>query len=127
MNVALDTNAYTDLLSGRLEVVNVVAAASHVYLPVIVLGELKAGFACGRREKENLRSLVRFLSSPKVDLLGVDSATAEHYAQLFFKLRQQGTPIPTNDLWIAALSIQHQLHLCTRDQHFDAIPQLTRC
>lgn len=127
MNIALDTNAYTDLLSGQLDVVKVVATASRVVLPVIVLGELRAGFACGRRETENLASLARFLLSPKVDVLAVDSNTAEYYARLFFDLRQRGTPIPTNDLWIAASSIQHQLRLCTRDQHFDVIPQLMRC
>ncbi len=116
MKIVLDTNAYTDLLSGRAEVVNVVA-----------LGELKAGFACGRRESENLASLARFLMSPKVDVLPVDAATAEHYARLFFALRQRGSPIPTKDLWIVSLSIEHQIPLCTRDQHFDVIPQLNRC
>ncbi|HET6423344.1 MAG TPA: type II toxin-antitoxin system VapC family toxin [Planctomycetaceae bacterium] len=127
MKIALDTNAYTDLLSGQVDVVKVVAAATLVNIPVIVLGELKAGFACGRRENENLSFLTKFLLSPKVKVLAIDAGTAEFYARLFFELRQRGTPIPTNDLWIASLSIQHQLALCTRDLHFDTIPQLMRC
>lgn len=65
MNIALDTNAYTDLLSGQVDVVKVVAAASRVLIPVIVLGELRAGFACGRRETENLASLADSCAVPK--------------------------------------------------------------
>ncbi len=77
MKIALDTNAYTDLLSGKTDVVQVVAAASRVSLPVIVVGELKAGFACGRRESENLAALSRFLLSPKVDVLSIDVVTTD--------------------------------------------------
>ncbi len=127
MRIALDTNAYTNLLRGEPAVVAVVAAATHVYLPVIVLGELLAGFACGHRPAENQTTLNRFLESPKVSLLTVDGTTAEVYARFFRQLRQQGTPIPTNDLWIAALTAQHQLQLCSRDQHFDTLPEISRC
>jgi predicted nucleic acid-binding protein len=70
--------------------------------------------------------LTRFLNSPRVRVLYTDEQTTHHYASLFRQLRDQGTPIPTNDLWIAALVIQHDLILCSRDRHFDALPQIAR-
>ncbi len=75
---------------------------------------------------ENERTLVRFLNSPRVDLLIPDDQTIHHYAQLFRQLRKQGTPIPTNDIWIAALAVQNNLMLFARDAHFDHLPQIPR-
>lgn len=126
VNVLLDTNAYTRLLSGETGIVRIVSLASKIYLPVVVLGELKAGFACGTREAENLTNLDTFLLSPKVNVLPIEAATTTQYAQLYSQLRQQGTPIPINDLWIAALAVQHQLTLCTEDKHFDHLQQIPR-
>ena len=71
-------------------------------------------------------NLVRFLDSRRVDLVFADEGTTHHYAQLFHQLRRQGTPIPTNDLWIAALVVQHDLHLFARDAHFDHLSQIPR-
>ena len=71
-------------------------------------------------------TLERFLASPRVGVLYADEATTRSYAGLFAQLRRQGTPIPTNDLWIAALAVQHGLALHSRDAHFDSIPQLLR-
>jgi predicted nucleic acid-binding protein len=61
-----------------------------------------------------------------VQVLFADDATTHQYAALFRQLRRQGTPIPINDLWIAALVVQHGLALCDRDRHFDRLPQLAR-
>jgi tRNA(fMet)-specific endonuclease VapC len=80
----------------------------------------------GARTGENEANLVRFLDSRRVDLMFADEATTHHYAGLFHQLRRQGTPIPTNDLWIAALVVQHELHLFARDAHFDHLPQIPR-
>jgi tRNA(fMet)-specific endonuclease VapC len=91
-----------------------------------VLGELRTGFHSGSLTRQNERILVRFLDSPRVRLLLPDEQTTFHYASLFAQLRQQATPIPTNDLWIAALVIQHDLTLLTRDEHFEQLPQLSR-
>ena len=126
MKIALDANRYVDLCRGLSEVVERVAQAERVYLPLIVLGELRAGFHSGRLTRQNERILVRFLDSPRVRLLLPDEQTTFHYASLFAQLRQQATPIPTNDLWIAALVIQHDLTLLTRDEHFKQLPQLSR-
>jgi tRNA(fMet)-specific endonuclease VapC len=126
MKIVLDANRYSDLCRGVPEVVEQVSRAEKVYLPLIVLGELRAGFQAGLRARQNERILVRFLASPRVRLLLHDEQTTFHYANLFAQLRRQATPIPTNDLWIAALVIQHDLILLTRDAHFKHVPQLSQ-
>lgn len=126
MRIAIDTNRYTDLCRGLPEAVNPVMRADRVFMPFVVLGELRAGFQAGMRAKQNERLLTRFLNTPRVRLLLPDDQTTHHYAFLFGQLRRQGTPIPTNDLWIAALVIQHDLTLLARDDHFDHLPQLAR-
>ena len=78
------------------------------------------------RERATKRPLRRFLLKPGVGILYADDQTTQHYANVYRQLRKQGTPIPTNDMWIAALVLQHSLVLFARDAHFDALPQLTR-
>jgi tRNA(fMet)-specific endonuclease VapC len=126
VRLALDTNRYTDLCRGAAEVVTLVEHAEAVFLPFVVLAELRAGFAVGTRGAENERVLRGFLAKPGVAILFADDQTTHHYATIFRQLRQQGTPIPTNDLWISALALQHDLVLCARDRHFDYLPQITR-
>ena len=127
MNVALDTNAYSDFMRGDGDRVRVVRAARTIALPLIVLGELRAGFAAGNRESANAANLRRFLASPRVSILLPDEQTAHHYAQLHFQLRAKGAAIPTNDLWIASLVVQYDLILCTSDNHFRQLPQVATC
>ncbi len=127
MNVALDTNAYRDFMRGVVERVEIVRAVQAVVLPFIVLGELRAGFAAGDRESTNAANLQRFLASPRVSVLLPDQQTTHHYAQLHQQLRNDGLRIPTNDLWIAALVVQHDLVLCTSDRRLRQIPQLVTC
>lgn len=124
MKVALDTNRYRDLCEGDEEVVRLLEEAASIYVALIVIGELRAGFALGRKGRENEAVLQRFLMKPGVEVLYPGDATTRHYASLFRQLRQQGTPIPTNDLWIAALVLERDLVLCSRDQHFRHVPQL---
>jgi len=124
--LALDTNRYTDLCRGDSQVVETVEAADEISLPFIVVGELRAGFAVGREGPRNEAVLRRFLLKPGVRVLYADEQTTYHYATVYRQLRTQGTPIPTNDMWIAALVLQHSLTLYDRDRHFDALPQLTR-
>lgn len=127
MNVALDTNAYSDFMRGNLQRVEIVRAARSISVPLIVLGELRTGFAAGDRESTNAANLQRFLSSPRVAVLLPDEQTAHHYARLYLQLRGQGASIPTNDLWIASLVVQHGLVLCTSDRHFRQLPQVVTC
>jgi tRNA(fMet)-specific endonuclease VapC len=127
MNVALDTNAYSDFLRGDPVRVAIIRRADRIFLPLIVLGELRAGFSAGNRETENLAALRQFLASPRVSVLLPDEATAEHYARIFLQLRRQGSAIPTNDLWIAALALQHGVELCSSDAHFRHVAALRLC
>jgi tRNA(fMet)-specific endonuclease VapC len=126
MNLALDTNRYTDLCRGDQAVLELVEQAEQVWLPLIVVGELRAGFAAGSQEARNEAVLRRFLFKPGVGILSPDEQTTHHYAAVYRQLRKQGTPIPTNDMWIAALVLQHSLVLCARDAHFDALAQIVR-
>jgi tRNA(fMet)-specific endonuclease VapC len=107
-------------------VVETVEVADEVWLPFIVIGELRAGFAVGTQGPRNEATLRRFLLKPDVAVLFADEQTTHHYATLYRQLRKQGTPMPTNDMWIAALVLQHSLTLYDRDAHFDSLPQLTR-
>jgi predicted nucleic acid-binding protein len=126
MRIAIDTNRYVDFARGLADAVWRFRAADRIVVPLIVLGELRAGFLGGSRAAENEANLVRFLNSPRVDVLLPDEDTTQHYAQLFHQLRRQGTPIPANDIWIAALVAQHQLYLFARDAHFDHLPQIPK-
>jgi tRNA(fMet)-specific endonuclease VapC len=126
VKVALDTNRYVDLCKGVAETVTILEEAEAVVVPFIVLGELRAGFANGRRQAENEQTLRRFLLKEGVHVLFADDQTTHHYAAVFLQLRKQGTPIPTNDIWLAALVLQHNLVLHARDRHFDHLPQIVR-
>ena len=127
MNVALDTNAYSDFMRGDRDRVQIVRVARSIAIPVIVLGELRAGFAAGDQESANAANLQRFLASPRVSVLCPDDQTTHHYAQLYLQLRNRGVAIPTNDLWVASLAVQHDLVLCTSDRHFRQLPQVVTC
>ena len=126
MRLALDTNRYTDLCRGDASAINTVEHADEVWLPVIVLAELRAGFAVGSQGARNEAVLRRFLLKSGVRVLFADEQTTHHYAAVYRQLRKQGTPIPTNDMWIASFVLQHSLVLFARDAHFDALPQLSR-
>ena len=126
MRLALDTNRYTDLCRGDSFVLEMVEHADEVWLPFIVVGELRAGFSAGNNPPRNEAVLRRFLIRSRVGILYADEQTTHHYASVYRQLRKQGTPIPTNDMWIASLVLQHSLALFARDAHFDALPQLTR-
>lgn len=126
MKVALDTNRYRDFFDGNPEAVEIVRHAETVVILLPVLAELRCGFEFGSRRRENESTLTRFLSEFAVLVLSPDEVTTSFYSHLYLQLRRQGTPIPTHDLWIAALVEQHRLVLYSRDHHFDHLPQLAR-
>ena len=125
MRLALDTNRYVDMCKGVAETVALLEQAELIVLPFVVLGELRAGFAHGRRPADNERILRRFLMTEGVRVLFADDQTTHHYASVFSQLRKQGTPIPTNDMWLAALVLQHNLVLHARDKHCAHLPQIS--
>jgi tRNA(fMet)-specific endonuclease VapC len=126
MKIAVDSNRYTDFCRGLPEVVEVIEAASEIYIPLIVLAEQRAGFAHGTNREKNERVLTKFLNNEGIFVLSPDEQTTFFYADLYSYLRKKGKPIPTNDLWIAALVLQHNLVLFDRESDFDHLPQLAR-
>lgn len=126
MKLAVDSNRYTDFCAGDEYAVQTIRSAEEIHLPLIVLGELRAGFANGNRRAANESLLTRFLNAARTRVVAADEQTTHFYADLYLSLRKKGRPIPTNDLWIAALVLQHDLVLFDRDSHFDHVPRLAR-
>jgi tRNA(fMet)-specific endonuclease VapC len=124
VDICLDTSAYSAFKRGHAAVVETIATADRITVPAVVLGELLAGFRAGSREIANREELRQFLASPRVSHAALDEDTAERYAEIILHLRKQGTPIPTNDMWIAAVAMQRGLVLHTTDPHFDRVPQV---
>ena len=124
--VALDTNAYSGFRKGDPDLVDVISRVPRLILPLVVLAELLAGFAVGRKSVQNRTELAVFLASSRVTILTPDRETAEAYARVFLQLRTDGQPIPTNDMWIAAACLQHQIPLVSLDSHFGHVAGL-RC
>ena len=121
--LVLDTNAYSDWRKcGHWH--QKIAIADRVILPSIVVGELLHGFRKGKVLEENLKKLHAFLKEPQVNVFPVTLRTAEIYSELLLQLQIQGTPIPTNDIWIAAITQECRGELATRDSHFRVLPQI---
>jgi len=122
--LVLDTSAYSHLRTGHDQVFDQVANAAVVVMPVVVLGELEAGFELGRRTRENRRMLAEFLDEPFVSVMGVTATTVRYYARTFASLRRAGTPIPINDVWIAAATMECNGHLLTFDRDYRRVTNL---
>ncbi|ARA93624.1 VapC toxin family PIN domain ribonuclease [Rhodothermaceae bacterium RA] len=118
----LDTNIVIALFAGEAAVVEPLMAAHEVFIPSIVLGELYYGAHRSTRVSENLDRITRFAAASQI--LPCDADTARWYGQIKQRLRARGRPIPENDLWIAALTRQHNLTLITRDRHFSDVDDL---
>ena len=123
-NLLIDTNIYTYAFNGNTEVIQILQRAQKISISAITIGELLSGFKAGSKEKINRAELEEFLDSPRVQLLGIDEDTAEFYSEIQSALKDKGKPIPTNDIWIAAIALQHGLKLYTKDQHFKYVPGL---
>jgi predicted nucleic acid-binding protein len=122
--VIMDTSAYAAFLRGSPGVKEAVQQADEIVFNPVALGELKAGFLMGKNEKRNRAILKDFLSSPRVIIVEIDEETSDRYAVIVQSLRKKGTPIPTNDLWIAASAMQHGLKVLTTDKHYLEVPQI---
>lgn len=119
--IILDTNAYTAFLAGDAKVLEALAGAEIVFFSVFVLGELFAGFKGGTKETANLELLTRFLNKPSVQPLNATPETATVFGQLKAALKKAGTPLPINDVWIAAHAVETGATLITYDSHFRKI------
>ncbi len=117
----LDTSAYSYFMKGDSQVTERIDSAAWLGMPAIVLGELRLGFRLGTRAERNEEGLREFLAHPAVEMLPVDDGVAEIYGELVATLRRSGTPMPTNDVWIAATAARAGSPVLTFDGHFTSI------
>jgi predicted nucleic acid-binding protein len=120
----LDTSAYSHFKRGVPEVVERLDCAEWIGVPSIVLGELWTGFLLGDRFDQNQAELRQFLANPAVDELLVDGEVAHIYGEIVASLRRAGTPLPTNDIWIAATAVRAGAVVLTYDPHYQAIQRV---
>ncbi|MCI0331799.1 MAG: type II toxin-antitoxin system VapC family toxin [Planctomycetes bacterium] len=125
VRLLVDTNRFADLVANDRQARERLQQASELWLSVITIGALRAGFTQGRRRGENEQRLTELLQLQGVGVLPIDADTASHYADIWRSLRRRGKPIPTNDIWIAAQCLQHQLILDTSDQHVSYVQGLS--
>lgn len=120
----LDTSAYSRFQRGDARVVDLVDRALWIGISPIVLGELRVGFALGHHRDQNEEILHEFLINPAVEELSVDGEVSRHYAEIVVDLRQAGTPIPTNDIWIAAIAARAGAVVLSYDNHFETVARV---
>jgi tRNA(fMet)-specific endonuclease VapC len=119
--VCMDTSAYSHFQRGDASAVKTIGAARWIGIPSIVLGELRTGFLLGGQAAKNEDELRRFLRHPMVEVLDVDDDAARIYAEIMIALRKAGTPLPTNDIWVAAVASRDGATVLTYDEHFRLI------
>jgi len=122
--VILDTNALSAAADEHPGVISVLAVVQELALPVVVIGEYRYGIAQSRHRARYRRWLDGLITDCTV--LDINEQTTHHYAAINVELKRAGKPIPTNDLWIAALCRQHGLPLLSRDRHFDLVSGVQR-
>lgn len=124
MKRLLDTNAYVALKRNDEDVARLVRESSELAFSMVVIGELLFGFRNGTRFDRNARELDALLGSDRVSVLPVTRTTADRFGRIAAALRKTGTPIPTNDIWIAAHALESGGELVTFDRHFETVPGL---
>jgi len=122
--IILDTNAYSQLQKGDFLVKKEILSSSLTLISSISLGELYRGFKIGSKETFNNKALDNFLKGRNIRVIDVSRKTSKIYGEISSLLRKQGTPLPINDIWIAASAIETNSTLVTYDKHFLSIPHL---
>ena len=120
----LDTNAYTAYLAGDKNVLAALAKANTTFLSIFVLGELYAGFIGGTRKNQNIDLLQTFLDKPRIFILNATTETAEIFGYIKHLLKDAGTPLPINDVWIASHTMETGATIITYNKHFTKVPGL---
>lgn len=122
--VLIDTNIYVAFKRNHKNVVEAFRNFDVIGIDITVIAELLSGFKAGSKENQNRIELEDFLNSPRVQLIYPDLETCEFYSNIFISLKKKGTPIPTNDIWIASSAMRNGLGLFTLDNHFKNIEGL---
>ena len=124
MKIILDTSAYVGFKRNVPDLVEIIVNAESVLFSPIVLGELMFGFRNGTKFNENMNDLNKFLDHERVEIVQIGQITSDRYSRIASQLRSQGTPVPTNDIWVAAQTMEHGAELITSDRHFQNISGL---
>ena len=122
--VLIDTNIYSYAMKGDSETIAVLQQSHEIGMCAVSIGELLSGFKGGNQELKNRKELEEFLDTPRVKIYSIDEDTAEFYAEVLNNLKENGKPIPTNDIWIASVALQYGLKLFSKDQHFKYVSGL---
>ncbi|MFQ5649731.1 MAG: type II toxin-antitoxin system VapC family toxin [bacterium] len=123
--VLVDTDIYIEAILGNKNVAAQLRKIDLIGMSTVSAGELLVGLKGGKNRQEQMARFETFLDSPRVKLYSISYATAEFYSEIFIKLRRAGTPIPTNDIWIAATALEQGLLVLTLDKHFRKVPGLS--
>jgi tRNA(fMet)-specific endonuclease VapC len=124
VKLLIDTSAYSLYRTEHADTVARIAASDSILVSPVVLGEILFGIRNGARFERNMSLLTRFLEHEAVEVVPIAEVTADRYARIALQLRRQGTPIPANDMWIAAQAMEHGAELLTSDRHFEQVPGL---
>lgn len=124
ITIVIDTNAYAEFKRGNKTAIEVIQKVKNIIVTPIVIGQLLSGFLLGSKEKNNKLDLKKFLDSKRVITLNIDTVTSEYFAMIYKILRKNGTPIPTNDMWIAALAMQYDFAIFSFDKHFNNLDRI---
>jgi len=122
--ILLDTNIYSNFLRGNIEILDCIKNSSHIYISIFVIAELLSGFKGGSKEEQNIKILNNFLNKKKVEIIDANHETSKLFAIIKNQLKQDGKPIPINDIWIAAHSMQTYSTLISNDKHFNYIKNI---
>ena len=124
MNILLDTSAYVAFKRNVHEVIELIVSSEEILFSPIVLGELMFGFRNGTKYKQNMNELHEFIQHEAVKPINIGQVTSDRYSRIASQLKGQGTPLPTNDTWIAAQTMEHGAELITFDRHFESVSGL---
>jgi tRNA(fMet)-specific endonuclease VapC len=121
MKLLLDTSGYIGFRLGIPDLVDFLSDARAILVSPVVLGELMFGFRLGARFQKNMEELNQLLNHEAVDVISIGEITADRYSRIAEQLKRQGTPIPSNDIWLAAQAMEQGAELVTMDRHFEKI------
>ena len=124
LSFIIDTSAYSHFDRGDVRLKQFINPGAEIHLPLTVIAEVRGGSMYGTQHEVNEHKLRKFIDSPRVTVLTPTLKTTELYGQIYATLRRSGKPIGTNDIWIAALALEHNLPLLTTDKDFRCVPKL---